>query len=83
MKIQTTIKAFSEKIEALGISSETPITVIVETFRHTGDRNEGKPRLPFLHSRVWDEPEGPADISENTDYYLYDSEDIHGRQMVH
>jgi hypothetical protein len=79
MEIQTTIKAFSEKIGGLDISPETPITVIIQTFRHTGDGDEGKSRLPFLYSGVWDDPDGPEDISENTDYYLYDSGDIHDR----
>ncbi len=79
MEIQTTIRAFSEKIGVLEIPPETPVTVIIETFRGTRDGDERKPRLPFLHSGAWDEPEYPADISENTDYSLYGSEDIHDR----
>lgn len=75
MEIQTTIEAFSERIATLGISPETPIRVIIEKCPDIGDGN----RLPFLHSGVWDEQNGPADISENTDHYLYDSGDIHGR----
>ncbi len=79
MEIQTTIKEFSEKMGTLNISPETRITVIIETLRHTGCGENGKLRLPFLHSRVWDEEGGPSDISENTDHYLYHPEDVHGR----
>jgi hypothetical protein len=79
MEIQTTVKAFSERIDTLGICPETPIRVTIGDSPKTEDSNGGKIRLPFLHSGVWDDLDGPADISENTDHYLYDSGDIHGR----
>jgi hypothetical protein len=70
MEIQTTIKDFTEKIRFMNISPDTPITVTIETFRPGDDKKE-KPRLLFLNSDVWDDQDGPADISENTDDYLY------------
>jgi len=78
MEIHTTIKEFSEKMGTPSISPDTPITVIIGTFPYAGDSKNRKPPLPFLHSAVWDDQEGPTDISENTDRYLYDSGDVHG-----
>jgi len=78
MEIQTTIKDFAEKIRLMDISPDTPVTVTIETFRHPMDDKKRKPRLLFLNSDVWEGQDGPTDISENTDHYLYDSEDVHG-----
>jgi len=75
MEIQTTIKEFPEKIKGLNVTPETPIRVIIHEVTMTGSRK--RPYLPFLHSEVWDDEIGPADISENIDHYLYDLESPH------
>ncbi len=83
MEIQTTIENFSEKIKCLNLPPQTSVRVIIEKLRRKPKVRKTTPYLPFLYSGIWDDEDGPADISENTDAYLYDSDNIHGCQTVY
>ncbi len=75
MEIQTTVKELPEKMRKMGFSSETSIRVIVEEPPKKG--HPKRSHFPFLDGPVWDQ-EGPNDISENIDHYLYEADNIHG-----
>ncbi|MFP4033382.1 MAG: hypothetical protein ACLFRG_15205 [Desulfococcaceae bacterium] len=77
MEIETTIKDLPEKIRALNIPPETNIRIIIPEEEENRVPPKGS-RFLFLDSPHWD-GEGPSDISENLDDYLYDEESIHGR----
>ncbi|MFW6333032.1 MAG: hypothetical protein ACOC23_06990 [Thermodesulfobacteriota bacterium] len=61
MEIITTIKDLPERIKQLEIPHE---------------KNQKKFHFPFLEGKVWDDAEGPTDISSNIDHYIYDSNNI-------
>ncbi len=75
MEIQTTLKELPDRIKQLDISPDTRIRLIIEEIRDPSGKE--KSHFPFLYGKVWTDVEGPIDISENVDAYLYDTEDIH------
>ena len=75
MEFHTTIRNFPDEVRNLNIPPDTAIRIIIEKIPY---KTETKSNLPFLHSGVWDDGDGPTDISENTDDYLYNPEEIHG-----
>lgn len=82
MEIQTTIREFSETIRNMNIPLDTAIRVIIDesekNIRKVGAKDGKKNRLPFLDDDIWDDENGPSDISENIDSYLYDSDAPYG-----
>lgn len=76
MEIQTTLKELPERIKDLKIDPETKIRLIINEIPPKTCCN--KSHFPFLHSGVWSDEQGPTDISENVDHYLYDMDNIHG-----
>ncbi|MDM8536364.1 hypothetical protein QUF70_06390 [Desulfobacterales bacterium HSG17] len=81
MEIQTTIRELPQRIKSLNVSPETSILVIIDELmnrKKMDTKTNKKPYLPFLDEDIWDDRNGPVDISENTDYYIYDLDNPHG-----
>ena len=82
MEIETTIGRLPEKIRDMALPPNTPIRVTIERTAEpvsSSPREKSrKPYLPFIHSEKWHDPDGPTDISQRVDDYLYDEDKIHG-----
>lgn len=85
MEFQSTPEEILEKIKLYKIPPNATMRIIVDdryvvaTASKTKKfRGTKKSHFPFLSGKIWYDEDGPADISENVDHYLYDSENVHG-----
>ena len=74
MEMITTIKDLPERIKQLEIPPEKLVRIIIHEVQH--EKNQKNSHFPFLEGKIWDDAEGPTDISNNIDHYIYDSNNI-------